>query len=171
MTAPTRAYVALGSNLGDRLGNLAGALAALAEAPGVRVLAVSSAYESEPWGGVKQPRFANAVAALEAEGDALTLLRECKRIERSLGREPGARYGPRTIDIDVLLFGSETIDTPELVVPHLRMFERDFVITPLLEIAPGALRPDGRPIDRREAVEGRVTGVLGAIPHLPGRSR
>jgi len=170
MTDVTRAYVALGSNLGDRMANLAAAVDALGAVPGVRVDAVSSVYETEPWGGVEQPRYANAVVALGVEGEALALLRACKAIERSGGRVPGERFGPRAIDLDVVLFGEETIVSPELTVPHPRMLERDFVVTPLLEIAPDATLPDGRPVTAEHAIEGRVTGVLGRLPALADRS-
>ena len=166
MTALTRAYVALGSNLGDRLATLDAALRAMDALPGVRVVASSSIYETEPWGGVEQPRYANAVVALDVEGDAPSLLRSCKSIERALGRRPGVRFGPRTLDLDVLLFGGEVLDTPELTVPHPRMLEREFVVTPLLEIAPGATLPDGRPVTAERAIEGRITRVLGRFPSL-----
>jgi 2-amino-4-hydroxy-6-hydroxymethyldihydropteridine diphosphokinase len=164
VTVTTRAYVALGSNLGDRMANLAAALGALDAIPGTRVIAVSSAYETEPWGGVEQPRYANAVAALDVAGDARALLQGCKAIERDLGRVPGVRFGPRSIDLDVLLFGDQTIDEPGLTVPHPRMLERDFVVTPLLEIAPHVALPDGRPVTAEHAIGGRVTGVLGPVP-------
>ncbi len=167
MTAVTRAYIGLGSNLGDRLATLEAALRALDALPGVRVVTVSSVYETEPWGGVEQPSYANAVAALEVGGDPLSLLRACKEIERALGRESGVRYGPRTIDLDILLFGDEALGTPELTVPHPRMLEREFVVRPLLEIAPRATLPDGRTITAERATEGRVTGVLGRL-RAPG---
>jgi 2-amino-4-hydroxy-6-hydroxymethyldihydropteridine diphosphokinase len=170
VSAVTRAYVALGSNVGDRMANLAAALRALDDTPGVRVAAVSRAYETEPWGGIEQPRYANAVAAVDTESDALGLLRTCKAIELALGRRSGLRFGPRTIDLDLLLFGDETVDTPELTVPHPRMLERDFVVTPLLEIAPDVALPDGRVVTAERAVEGRVAGVLGRLPALADRS-
>jgi len=170
MTAVTRAYVALGSNLGDRLANLADALDALRRLPGVRIVAVSGVYETEPWGGVEQPRYANAVVALDVEGDALALLRACQAIERAGGRVPGERFGPRTIDLDVVLFGDETIDSPELTVPHPRMLERDFVVTPLLEIAPDVRLPGGGTVSTEHATEGRITGVLGGIDAPGDRS-
>ena len=163
MTTATRAYVSLGSNLGDRMANLEAALRSLGALPAVRVVAVSSVYETEPWGGVEQPLYANAVVALDAGGDALSLLRGCKEIERSLGRERSERFGPRLLDLDVLLFGRETIDTPELTVPHPRMLERDFVVTPLLEIAPEVTLPDGAPVTAERALWGRVTSVLGRL--------
>ena len=159
----TCAYVALGSNLGDRIATLEAALRALDALPGVTVAAVSSAYETEPWGGVEQPRYANAVVALNVEGDALSLLRACKAIEQASGREPGVRFGPRTLDLDVLLFGDQVIESPELTVPHPRMLEREFVVTPLLEIAPHATLPDGRAVTAERAIEGRITRVLGCL--------
>jgi len=162
--AVTRAYIGLGSNLGDRLHNLSDALTALDTLPGIRVAAVSHAYESEPWGIAEQPAFANAVAALDVEVDAGALLAACKRIEVDLGRAPGARFGPRVIDLDVLLFGDRRIDTPALQVPHPRLLERDFVVTPLLEVAPSVVLPGGEVPAREAATEGRVTGVLGTLP-------
>jgi 2-amino-4-hydroxy-6-hydroxymethyldihydropteridine diphosphokinase len=160
----TRAYIGLGSNLGDRLANLSAALTSLAGTCGVRVAGVSSAYESEPWGGVEQPAYANAVAALDVEIEAAALLTVCKRIESELGRTGGVTYGPRPIDLDILLFGDERIETPDLCVPHPRMLERDFVVTPLLEIAAGIVLPDGTTPRRDSAVEGRIMRRLGPVP-------
>lgn len=157
----TRAYVGLGSNLGDRRGAVLEALRRLGASPGVRVAAVSRLYESEPWGVADQPAFANAVAALDVEVGAAELLATAKRIERDMGRASGPRNGPRPIDIDLLLFGAESLDTPELTVPHPRLLERDFVVTPLLEIAPEVTLPDGTRPDPLGAREGRVTGVIG----------
>jgi 2-amino-4-hydroxy-6-hydroxymethyldihydropteridine diphosphokinase len=155
-----RAHVGLGSNLGDRVMALMSALRALDATPGVRVVRASRAYESEPWGVTDQPAFANAVAELDVAVGPGELLAVCKRVERELGRVPGARFGPRAIDVDVLLFGGERVDTADMVIPHPRLLERDFVVTPLLEIDPKALLPDGSRITRARAVEGRVTGVL-----------
>ncbi len=165
----TLAYVALGSNVGGRMANLAIALRELDALPGVKVLATSRVYESEPWGGVEQPSYANAVVALESDRGPLALLRACKEIERAIGREPGVRFGPRPIDLDLLLFDDLTVVTPELEIPHPRMLERDFVVTPLLEIAPDVTLPDGSPIEPDLAVEGRITGVLGRLS--PPRDR
>jgi 2-amino-4-hydroxy-6-hydroxymethyldihydropteridine diphosphokinase len=156
----TRAYVGLGSNVGDRVGALMAALEALDATPGVRVVRASSAYESEPWGVADQPAFANAAAELDVAAGPADLLAACKRVEADLGRRPGARFGPRAIDVDVLLFGVERVGTADLVVPHARLLERDFAVTPLLEIAPAVALPDGSPVTREGAVEGRVTGVL-----------
>lgn len=156
-----RAYLALGSNLGDRLEALDHAVRELEATPGVRVAAASEAYETEPWGVLDQPCFANAVVEVESELDPFELLARCKEIEAAMGRQQGERFGPRPIDIDVLLFDGLSIDTPDLIVPHPRMLERDFVVTPLLEIAPDIEVPrHGRP-DPTAATEGRVSGVLG----------
>jgi 2-amino-4-hydroxy-6-hydroxymethyldihydropteridine diphosphokinase len=160
----TDAYIALGSNLGDRLANLGAALRELAAEPGVSLRWVSHAYESEPWGVTDQRAFANAVTALAFEGEANVLLEVCKDIERRLGRTPGERFGPRVIDLDILLFGDEEWRSDELTVPHPRMLERDFVVTPLLEVAPEAALPDGSRVTRDGARSGRVTGVLGPVP-------
>lgn len=160
----TRAYLGMGSNLGDRIGTLAAALDALATEPGIRVSAVSRVYESEPWGVADQPSFANAVAAIDTGLSPEALLAACKRVEAALGRIAGVRYGPREIDLDLLLFGDEAIDTADLTIPHPRLLERDFVVTPLLEVAPDAMLPGGARVTRDAATEGRVTGVLGSLP-------
>jgi 2-amino-4-hydroxy-6-hydroxymethyldihydropteridine diphosphokinase len=159
----TRAFIGLGSNLGDRVATLVVALDALDAVPGIRVEAVSRVYESEPWGIVDQPAFANAVAELDVGLDAVGLLAHCQRIEQEAGRVDGVRNGPRPLDIDLLLFGSETLASPGLAVPHPRLLVRDFVVTPLLEIACEAELPDGTRITREKATEGRVTGVLTTI--------
>lgn len=159
-----RALVALGSNLGDRLDTLARGLRALDATPGIAVLAVSDAFETEPWGIADQPAFANAVAVLDVAIPATELLRTCKRIEADLGRASGVRNGPRPIDLDVLTYGDERIDEPDLTVPHPRLLERDFVVTPLLDVAPDTVLPGGARPDPAAAVEGRVTARLGRIP-------
>lgn len=173
MRGVTRAYVGLGSNLGDRIASLAAAARALDALDGVTVAGVSGVYESEPWGGIEQPPYANAVAALDVGMSASSLLAASQRIERELGRLPGVRCGPRPIDIDLLLFGMERIATPDLVVPHPRLLEREFVVTPLLELAPGVALPGGEPITSERAVEGRIVGPLGPVPGFagPGEAR
>lgn len=158
------AYIGLGSNEGDRLANLAAAMKEIAAEPGTRVLRVSRVYESEPWGVTEQPLFANAVALIAFDGEADALLAVLKDVEGRLGRDPGVRYGPRVIDLDILLFGDEEWDSPELRVPHPRLLERDFVVTPLLEIAPGAALPDGTAVDPVRATEGQVVRALGLVP-------
>jgi 2-amino-4-hydroxy-6-hydroxymethyldihydropteridine diphosphokinase len=132
----TLAYVGLGSNLGDREALIRQA----AELIGARRL--SSIIETEPWGPVEQPLFLNAVAEVETPLDARSFLTHLLDVERRLGRERiGPRWGPRTIDLDLLLFGDETIDEPGLVVPHPRLTEREFVLGPLAELVPSLKIP------------------------------
>jgi 2-amino-4-hydroxy-6-hydroxymethyldihydropteridine diphosphokinase len=137
----TRAHIALGANLGDRAGTLARAIEALRETPGVRVIAVSHCWETAPV-GPPQPTYLNAAAALDCELDAPSLLARLHEIERDAGRTRGAeRNLPRTLDLDLLLFGGLVIEAAELVIPHPRMHERAFVLAPLLEIAPACVIP------------------------------
>ena len=156
--------IGLGSNLGARTENLARALEAIEELPDTRLLAVSEVVETEPWGVEGQPLFANAVAQLETRMTADRLLLALKEIESRLGRRAGVRYGPRVIDIDILLAGTEVWTTTELTVPHPRLAERQFVLIPLLEIDPHASWPDATPFDPAGATEGRIIGRLGAVP-------
>jgi len=134
----TRAYVALGSNLGDREGTLRAALEALAADPGIDVVAVSRFYDTEPVGYLDQPRFLNGAAALETELPARDLLERLLAVELRFGRRredvPG--QGPRTLDLDLLLYGDAEIDEPGLRVPHPRMHERRFVLEPLEDLDP-----------------------------------
>jgi 2-amino-4-hydroxy-6-hydroxymethyldihydropteridine diphosphokinase len=140
-----RAYIGLGGNLGDRRSYLERALDLLARDPDVRIAAVSSFHDTEPVGYVEQPRFLNGVAALETELGPRELLERMLAVERALGRErTGPRYGPRTIDLDLLVYGDVEIDEPDLVVPHPRLAERSFVLEPLAEVAPDLVLPDGR---------------------------
>jgi 2-amino-4-hydroxy-6-hydroxymethyldihydropteridine diphosphokinase len=129
--AVTTAYVGLGANLGDREATIRAAVAAL---PGV--VAVSTLRETEPVGKTDQPRFLNGVAALETELSARELLAVLLSVERELGRERRERWGPRTIDLDLLLYGLEALDEPGLTVPHPRLHERRFALEPLAELAP-----------------------------------
>jgi 2-amino-4-hydroxy-6-hydroxymethyldihydropteridine diphosphokinase len=153
----TRAYVGLGANLGGREGNIRGAVELLGAEPGIEVVAVSSLRETAPVGYVDQPRFLNGACALETELSAGELLDRLLAVERALGRERGEepRWGPRTIDLDLLLFGEETIDEPGLTVPHPRLTERSFALEPLLELDPKLRLPDGRGLQEllRAAVE------------------
>jgi 2-amino-4-hydroxy-6-hydroxymethyldihydropteridine diphosphokinase len=141
-----RAYVGLGSNLGDREVTLYAALEALGESSQVDVVAVSAFRETDPVGLVDQPRFVNAAAALETGLSPRELLSLLLDIERDLGRDrrQEKRWGPRTIDLDLLLYEDEVIDEPGLAVPHPRLTERAFVVVPLLELAPDLTLPDGR---------------------------
>ncbi len=127
-------YIALGSNLGDRSQNLAQARELLAEH--VRTVKASSICETEPWGVADQPHFLNQVIESETDLEVLELLRFLKRIENDMGRTETIRFGPRLIDLDVLLYGEIQMQTPELTIPHPRMTQRAFVLVPLAEIAP-----------------------------------
>ena len=134
-----RAYVALGSNLGDREGAIRGALAELEQEPGIEVAAVSTLIDTAPVGVVDQPRFLNGVAAIDTELSAGDLLAVLLEVERRFGRqrEGAVPQGPRTLDLDLLLYGDAEIDEPGLAVPHPRLHEREFVLAPLAEVAPG----------------------------------
>jgi 2-amino-4-hydroxy-6-hydroxymethyldihydropteridine diphosphokinase len=137
-----RAYVGLGANLGPREETIRRAVALLAARPGIDVAAVSGLRETEPWGYADQPPFLNAAAALDTSLDPRGLLDALLSIELELGRERGAeRYGPRTIDLDLLLFGNAELDEPGLTLPHPRLHERAFALEPLLELDPGLLVP------------------------------
>ena len=140
------AYVGLGSNLGGREATLREAVRRLGELDGIEVAAVSSFRETDPVGKLDQPRFVNGVAALETSLPARELLDCLLEVERALGRDRNVeeRWGPRTIDLDLLLYGDEAIDVPGLQVPHPRLTERAFVLEPLLELAPELRLPDGR---------------------------
>jgi 2-amino-4-hydroxy-6-hydroxymethyldihydropteridine diphosphokinase len=133
-------YLSLGSNLGDRSKNLRDAIAALGSAC-VRVVRVSSTYETEPVDYLDQPWFLNCTVEAETELAALDLLHALRGIETEAGSKKLVAKGPRLIDIDILLYGSEVIDTPELQIPHPRMHLRRFVLEPLVEIAPNVQHP------------------------------
>jgi 2-amino-4-hydroxy-6-hydroxymethyldihydropteridine diphosphokinase len=133
-------YLSLGSNVGERKENLRAAIAALADA-GVRVTRVSSFYETEPVDLLEQAWFLNCALEGETDVPAPELLRALRGIELRMGSKKLVAKGPRRIDMDILLYGSETIDTPELQVPHPRMHLRRFVLVPLAEIAPEAVHP------------------------------
>ena len=128
-------YVGLGSNLGDREQTIRAALERLESDPEIDVVAVSSLRETDPVGFTDQPRFLNGAAALRTELSPRALLERMLQIERQLGRErSGPRYGPRTIDLDLLLYGTEERDEPGLRIPHPRLSEREFVLEPLAEL-------------------------------------
>jgi 2-amino-4-hydroxy-6-hydroxymethyldihydropteridine diphosphokinase len=134
-----RACVGLGSNLGDRAATIHAAVAELAAADGVAVVAVSTLIDTEPVGPVAQPRFLNGVAVLETTLDARELLSLLLAVETRFGRDRAAvpARGPRTLDLDLLLYGSAVVEEEGLRVPHPRLHERDFVLRPLAEVAPG----------------------------------
>lgn len=136
MTDRTRAAIGLGSNLGDRQAQITLALDSLAMHPQIDIVAVSALYETPPWGKTDQPAFLNAAVLVETGLAPRTLLEAVLGIERSLGRLRNELWGPRTIDLDILVYGEETVDEPGLTIPHPRIHERAFVIKPLADIAP-----------------------------------
>jgi 2-amino-4-hydroxy-6-hydroxymethyldihydropteridine diphosphokinase len=153
----TRAYIGLGTNLGDRAAMLRAALEQLAAEPGIEVVGVSPVHETEPVGMTDQPRFLNAAAAVETELPPREVLDRLLGIERRLGRtRDGPRFGPRTIDLDLLLYGDELIDEPGLEVPHPRLHERLFALEPLLELNPQLELPGRGPL--YEIVRGLQSG-------------
>ena len=143
----TLVYIALGSNLASPLEQVQAAIRALGEIPHSRVVAVSSFYRTPPLGPQDQPDYLNAVVVLETALDAETLLDNTQRIELQQGRVRKAeRWGPRTLDLDIMLFGHETINTERLTVPHYDMKNRGFMLWPLFEVAPDLIFPDGIPL-------------------------
>jgi len=141
-----RAYVGLGSNLGDRESVIADAVSALGSHPEIEVVRVSTLRETEPWGPVEQPRFLNGAIALETAFAPRVLLGALLDVERRLGRVRHERWGPRTIDLDLLLYGDSVIDEPGLTVPHPRLRERAFVLEPLLELDRSLVVPGQGPV-------------------------
>lgn len=128
------AYLSLGSNIGNRLEHLQQAVQLLNEHSSIRVLQVSSVYETEPVGLTEQAKFLNIVVELETSLEATELLSACQSIENKLGRMRKIRWGPRTVDLDILLYNEDHIQLDDLIIPHLRMQERAFVLVPLIEI-------------------------------------
>ena len=140
------AYIGIGSNLGERELTIRDALALLAADPDLEVEAVSAIRETDPVGVVDQPRFLNAAIRLTTELAPRPLLERLLAVEQQLGRVRNERYGPRTIDLDLLLYGEEIVDEPGLRVPHPRLAERRFVLEPLAELDPGLVVPGLGPV-------------------------
>jgi len=138
------AHLSLGSNLGDRLGRLREAVERLGRLDRVAVERVSAVYETDPVGVTDQPRFLNLAARVRTTLQPAELLDAAKRIEHEMGRRPGPRWGPRAIDVDLLTYGDEVVETPRLTLPHAEMMSRAFVLVPLAEIAPDLRLADGR---------------------------
>jgi 2-amino-4-hydroxy-6-hydroxymethyldihydropteridine diphosphokinase len=153
-----RAFIGLGSNLGDRLAHLERAVGLLAARGDV--VAVSSVYETEPVGGPEQGPYLNAVVELSTADSARALLERCRQLEEDAARVRTVRFGPRTLDADVLVVGDERVDEPDLQVPHPRMFERRFVLAPLQQLAPGLVSPEAL---ERAVGAVRVVGTLSAF--------
>jgi 2-amino-4-hydroxy-6-hydroxymethyldihydropteridine diphosphokinase len=144
----TRAYVGLGANLGDREETIRRAVELLGAKPGIEVVAVSTLRETEPVGYAEQPPFLNGAVAVETWLSPRELLDRLLVVERELGRvrEASRRFGPRAIDLDLLLFGDSVVNEPDLTVPHPRLVERRFALEPLHELDPGLRLPDGRAV-------------------------
>jgi 2-amino-4-hydroxy-6-hydroxymethyldihydropteridine diphosphokinase len=160
-----RAYLGLGTNLGDREMNLGEAQAALRR-HGITVYAFSPLYETKPWGLLEQPLFLNAACAAETDYPPHALLDVLKTIEREMGRVVTVRYGPRVIDLDILLYGDLCINTPRLVIPHAGMLQRASVLVPLADIAPDVRHPvSGLTIVEHLA---RLGATADVAPYPPG---
>ncbi len=166
------AYLGLGSNLGDRWKNLHDASELLDTLDdGVRVLRASNVYETEPWGLEDQPKFLNSVVEIAASVPPERLLALAKQVEQTLGREWSPRYGPRLIDVDVLLYGDAVVEQPDLQIPHPRMGLRAFVLAPLAELADGIVHPVlGVTIGQLAAeVDGKEGVTLWGAPQVSAR--
>ena len=150
-------YLALGSNLGDRLANLKGAIAALT--PQMEVKAKSSVYETPPWGYEDQPKFLNQVIKATTYLDPGPLLKHLKRLEVALGRKESFPNGPRSIDMDILFYDDLVLNSPPLVIPHPRLHERGFVLLPLMDINPELVHPVSKKSVREMAAECDTTGI------------
>jgi 2-amino-4-hydroxy-6-hydroxymethyldihydropteridine diphosphokinase len=155
----TEAYIGLGSNLQDPAAQLARAVAEMAGLPDTTLLAQSPFYASRPVGPQDQPDFVNGAARLQTTLSAHQLLDHLQAIEQAHGRERLRHWGPRTLDLDLLIFGNETIDDQRLTVPHAELANRNFVLRPLLDLNPDLTLPDGRP----------VSGLLEQCPDNPLR--
>lgn len=164
-----RASIGLGTNLGDRSAQIDEALRALA-ARGMRVVAVSPLYETEPWGVTDQPRFLNAACIVETDLSPLALLDALQAIEHDMGRVRTVRYGPRPIDLDILMYDGLTMESERLTIPHPGMLQRSTVLVPLADIAPEAVHPvTGRTIREHLADLGPTPDVAPYPPGLPAK--
>ncbi|NLL52592.1 MAG: 2-amino-4-hydroxy-6-hydroxymethyldihydropteridine diphosphokinase [Peptococcaceae bacterium] len=140
------AYLSLGSNQGDKRKNLEMAIELLAKSLEIKILSVSSFYETEPWGNVEQDSFLNMALKIDTTLSPLKLLHRCLEIEGILGRKREMHWGPRIIDIDILIYQDVRVDSDELTIPHPYMEQREFVLAPLREIAPELILPSGQKV-------------------------
>ena len=134
-------YIGFGSNIGDRLAFIQKALYLLSQTEGITIKEISSLYETDPVGYEDQEKFLNGVVVIETHLSPQTLLKTLKEIEANVGRQHRTRWGPREIDLDVLIYGEMCLQTPELIIPHPEMHNRRFVLVPLVEIAPDLVHP------------------------------
>ena len=165
MPETTQAFLALGSNLGDRLATLQRAVDLLAAVPGVEVVRSSRVYETEPV-GPPQPDYLNAVVEVRTSLAPGELLTACLGVEDALGRIRAERWGPRTVDVDVLTYGDRDVDEPDLTIPHPRMHERGFVLVPLLELTADPRLPGGRHVADLRLGPGTIVDVRPYAPPL-----
>ncbi len=156
-----RGFLSLGSNLGDREDNLERVLAALRAAPGIEVRRVSRTYETGPVGKTDQPDFLNLVVEIETTLSPRELLAAVKKIEKTMGRAAGERWGPRLIDIDILLLGEERIEEADLRLPHPEMLKRAFVMIPLAELEPALLLAN----ERADCIAAKLAKEQKVNPH------
>jgi 2-amino-4-hydroxy-6-hydroxymethyldihydropteridine diphosphokinase len=152
-------FLGLGGNEGDSIELLSRAVRALHAHPRITVEDLSSTYETEPVGGPEQAPFLNVAVRARTALSPLGLLRACQQVEADLGRVRTVRWGPRTVDVDVLLYGDRVLDAPVLTVPHPRLAERAFAVVPLVEVAPGWRLPDGRTLTKLVASMAPIEGV------------
>ena len=164
------AYLGLGANLGEREVHLARAAHLLAESPAVRICRSSSIYQTAPWGYLEQPDFLNSVLEIETSLEPVPLLELTQSIERLIGRQSGIRFGPRLIDIDILLYGEQSVmlEEPDLLIPHPRMHLRAFVLVPLAELAPALILPNfsARVEELKDGVDGKEGVKFWGPPHF-----
>ncbi|WP_148631323.1 2-amino-4-hydroxy-6-hydroxymethyldihydropteridine diphosphokinase [Bacillus sp. E214] len=154
-----KVYIGLGTNVGDRESNLKDAISELAAVPEIEIISLSSIYETNPVGYLEQGKFLNMVVCINTTFDAQTLLVTCMKIEQILGRKREIRWGPRTIDLDILLYNQENIVTKNLIVPHPRMLDRAFVVIPLVEIDKDIILPN---------MEKPIREIMDDIPEKEG---
>ena len=158
----TTGYLGFGTNLGDRKKNLDRAIISLDSRPDLAVLRTSRIYETEPWGMTDQPNFLNMVAEIATSISLGELLERVKKLEQDMGREDGPRFGPRLIDVDILLLEDQMVNQPDLQIPHASLHLRAFVLVPLAELAPDLVHPVlGETIAQ---LASRVDGLDGVKP-------